>query len=190
MVNVEAGRIKAKTAMSLKKFGNERTRSVQFYAKGAGMPALHLHIRRCRRTDFTSVMTLLAASGIPVPPPDRATLRRFRSLVADLGADFYLAEVDGTLAGLIHVTYARQLTLAPRAVFEQLLVAERFRGRGVGTALVDFARGRAQRRGCTTLRCAPPGPAQSAATGFLEKTGMHAGGKWFAQELSAPSASV
>ncbi len=153
------------------------------------MPALHLHIRRSRRTDFTAVMTLLATAGSPVPPPERASLRRFRSLVGDLGADFYLAEVDGTLAGLVHVTYARQLTVAPYAAIERLLVAEPFQRQGIGTALLEFARRRAQRRGCTALRCAPNGPVLSGARSFLEKTGMRVGGQWFAQDLSATSDS-
>ena len=51
------------------------------------MPEGRVHIRRGRRTDFTAVMALLAASGGTVPVPDRATLRRFRQLVADLGGD-------------------------------------------------------------------------------------------------------
>ncbi len=154
------------------------------------MPAMRLHIRRSRRTDFTPVMALLAAAGVPVPAPDRANLRRFRSLVADLGTDFYLAEVDGTLAGLVHVAYARQLTVAPHAGVEQLLVAEPFRRRGIGTALLEFARRRAQHRGCTALCCTPTTPGHAAATAFLEKTGMHVRGAWFVQDLPPISGSL
>ncbi len=154
------------------------------------MPALHLHIRRSRRSDFTAVMALLAVGGIPVPPPDRATLHRFRALVADLGTDLYLAEVDGTLAGLIHVTYARQLTVGPRAGIEQLFVVEGFRRRGIGTALLEFARRRARRRGCMALRCALSTPAPSAVAEFLAKADMQTAGTWFAQDLSAAAATV
>ncbi len=153
------------------------------------MQAARLHVRRGRRTDFTAVMALLAGTGIRVPPPDRATLRRFRSLVADLGTDFYVVEVDGTLAGLVHVTYGRQLTVLPRARIEQLLVAEPFRRRGIGTALVEFARNRARRRGCSGLYCTPSFPSDPAAAGFLENSGLHAGGTCFGQDLSATSVS-
>jgi GNAT superfamily N-acetyltransferase len=150
------------------------------------MPDWRLHIRRGRRTDFTAVMGLLTACGVPVPPPDRATLRRFRHIVADLGADFYLALVDGDLAGLVHVTYARELTMGQRAGLDQLLVAEAFRQRGIGTALLDFAQRRAQGRGCTVLCYALP--MASAARHFLEKGGLRPGGEWFVKHLSDQSA--
>jgi GNAT superfamily N-acetyltransferase len=146
------------------------------------MPDWRLQIRRGRRTDFTAVMGLLAACGLPVPPPDRATLRRFRHIVADLGTDFYLALVDGELAGLVHVTYARELPMGQRAGIDQLLVAEAFRRRGIGTALLEFAQRRAQGRGCTELRCALP--MASPARRFLDKTGLQPGGEWFVKDLS------
>jgi GNAT superfamily N-acetyltransferase len=146
------------------------------------MPVVHLHIRRGRRTDFTAVMGLLAASGFPTPPPDRAALRRFRHIVADLGADFYLALVDGDLAGLVHVTYARELAMGQRAGLDQLLVAEAFRRRGIGTALLEFAQRRAQGRGCRLLYCALS--RASAARRFLTKAGLQPGGDWLLKELS------
>ncbi|MFQ5666658.1 MAG: GNAT family N-acetyltransferase [Candidatus Binatia bacterium] len=147
------------------------------------MADFRLRIRRTRRTDFPAVMGLLAVSDVALPPPDRPTLRRFRRLVGDLGADFYLALVDETLAGLIHVTYARQLTAAPWARLEQLVVATPFRRRGIGTALVAFAQRRARQRGCARLSCPLPGTASPAARLFLRKCGLHPVGEWFAQQL-------
>ena len=132
---------------------------------------MRVRIRRGRRTDFTAVMQLLAASGTPVPPPEPSTLRRFRYLVADLGAEFYLALVDGQLAGLVHVTYARQLAIAPIARVEQLVVAPALRRCGVGSALLRFAQQRASQRGCGRLSCTPMGGA-AAARQFLEKSGF------------------
>ena len=151
------------------------------------MPDLGLHIRRSRRTDFTAVMGLLAACGHPVPPPDRATLRRFRHVVADLGADFYLALVDGEIVGLVHVTYARGLTMGQRAGLDQLLVADAFRRRGIGAALLEFAQCRARGRGCTALYCALP--MASAGRGFLTKAGLQPVGEWFVTDLSNQTAA-
>ena len=149
------------------------------------MPDSRIHIRRGRRTDFMAVMSLLAASGVSVPPSDRATLRRFRNLVADLGADFYLAVVDGTLAGLVHVTYARQLTALPRACLDYLVVAAPFRRQGIGSTLVTFARNRAVGRGCATFSC---GLAADRLTPwpFLEKNGFQHSGEWYVQSLEVP----
>jgi len=146
------------------------------------MSALRLRIRRSRRTDFTAVMQLLAAGGSPVPPPERATLRRFRHLVNDLGADFYLAVVDGTLAGLVHLTYARQLAAAPTARLEMLVVAETLRRCGVGTALLRFAQGRARQHGCATLACTVPESA--AARRFLDTAGLTATGTCYTETLA------
>jgi GNAT superfamily N-acetyltransferase len=146
------------------------------------MPDPRIRIRRGRRTDFTAVMHVLAGADTPLPPPDRATLRRFRNLVADLGGDFYVAAVDETLAGLVHVTYARQLRFLAAARLEQLLVAAPFRGRGVGSALLAFAQQRARRRGCATLACLPP-PADVPVRAFLAKRGLIPMGECFVQRL-------
>ena len=146
------------------------------------MSELRLSIRRGRRTDFTAVMGLLAGAGLALPPPDRATLRRFRNLVADLGADFYLVLVDGALAGCVHVTYARQLARLPRASLDLLVVAEPFRRRGVGSALLAFAQQRARRRGCAVLCCAVRA-VNAHARLFLEKGCLHSEGECFVQAL-------
>jgi len=65
-------------------------------------------------------MEILASSDLPVPPPDRATLRRFRHVVADLGSDFYVATIDERLVGVVHATYARQIATYPLARIELL----------------------------------------------------------------------
>jgi GNAT superfamily N-acetyltransferase len=145
-------------------------------------PGTQFRIRRGRRTDFVAVMNLLAASAVAIPPPDRATLRRFRNIVGDLGVDFYLALFDETLAGLVHVTYARQLTTGPRARLDQLVVADAFRRRGVGSALLAFVQRRARKRGCTTF-CCPLLPNSRAAGLFLEATGFGVRGQWFIRNL-------
>lgn len=103
-------------------------------------------IRRARRTDFTAVMELLATSGVPVPPADRATLRRFRNLVNDLSGDFYLAFDEDLLLGLVHATYSRQLATAPIARIETLVA--RAHQDEVAVALLLLIRERATRRGC------------------------------------------
>ena len=148
------------------------------------MPGERVRIRRSQRTDFIAVMNLLAASGTAVPPPDRATLRRFRNLVNDLGTDFYLASVEESLAGLVHVTYARQLAVPPQAHLDQLVVAEAFRRRGIGSALLAFAQRRARQRGCGMLACALTAAAAPGAQ-FLTRAGLQPAGEWFVRKLDA-----
>lgn len=141
-----------------------------------------VRIRRAQRTDFTEVMQLIADSGVPVPPPERAVLRRFRNLVADLGCDLYLGFVDGVLAGLVHVTYARQLTTTAHAELAQLLVGQTFRRRGVGSALLELARLRAAKRGCVALSCRLA--SDSEAVAFLAAAGFAACGGSYTRRLS------
>ena len=146
------------------------------------MPEGRVHIRRGRRTDFTAVMALLAESGGTVPVPDRATLRRFRQVVADLGGDFYLASVDDAVVGLVHVTYARQLAAPPSALLDQLVVVPECRRRGVGSALLAFVEKRARQRGCVAFTCVVP-DGDAAARAFLDKAAMAQTGQRFVKAL-------
>jgi ribosomal protein S18 acetylase RimI-like enzyme len=148
------------------------------------MPDDLLLIRRCRRTDFIDVMHLLAAGG-PAAVPERRTLRRFRAIVNDLGGDLYVAVVDGAMAGLVHVTYARQLAVPPRGQIERLIVAEPYRRRRIGSALFEFARRRAIRRGCGTLTCSVPAN-DARAAGFLDGLGLRRDGQSLVAELLPP----
>lgn len=129
-------------------------------------------------------MRVLAESGRPVPPADRATLRRVRHVVADLGTDLYVAEMDAQLAGLVHVTYARQLAAPACARLELLLVRPVVRRRGVGTALLALAMRRAERRGCARMECACP---DVGAADFFARQGWRATGG--AVAVVFPSAS-
>lgn len=110
-----------------------------------------VRLRRARRTDFVRVMELLAASGQAVPLPERATLRRFRHLVADLGSDLYVALLGERAVGVVHVTYARQLATAAVGRIETLAVAPDTDVPAATAALLDCAVARAQRRGCARL---------------------------------------
>ncbi len=142
--------------------------------------------RRGRRTDLMAVLAVLAASGLPVPPPDRATLRRFRHLVADLGTDLYIALIDEVVVGFVHVTYARQLTSGPRARVEALVVTPAARRRGVAASLAGLVRQRAERRGCSFLHCQIPA-GDAAAHAFLAGTGWRGTGEEFQFDLAGPA---
>jgi len=119
-------------------------------AKTAPMSDAPIHVRRARRTDFTAVMELLATTGTPVPPPDRATLRRFRNIVKDLGGDLYLAFRSDRLVGLVHATYCRQLAGPPLARIEQLVV--RAEELSIVADLTAWISRRAAKRGCQVLQ--------------------------------------
>lgn len=129
-------------------------------------------------------MSLLAEAGLPVPPPERPALHRFRNLVADLGTDLYLATIDERVVGVVHVTYARQLAAAPQATLAALLVVQPARRCGVGTTLLRFAAERAQQRSCTSLQCPLPAATDAGAKQFLLQAGAAAAGELLALPLA------
>jgi len=147
------------------------------------MHPVPVRLRRARRTDFTAIMRILAGNGLPVPPPDRATLRRFRRLVSDLGTDLYVAVTGEQVVGFIHTTYTRQLTVQTRARVEALAVEKEFHRRGIGTSLVVLACQRARRRSCTDLTCEVGRENDSLHT-FLSRCGWADGVDLLRLELS------
>jgi GNAT superfamily N-acetyltransferase len=134
------------------------------------MHPVPVKLRRARRTDFVAIMKVLATNDLPVPPADRATLRRFRRLVADLGSDFYVAVSGEQMVGFVHVTYTRQLATAARARVEALAVQSDRHGRGIGSSLLELACRRARRRGCADLRC-EAGDVDRGFSEFLSRRG-------------------
>jgi ribosomal-protein-alanine N-acetyltransferase len=136
--------------------------------------------RRAQRIDFAAVAGLLAATGPAVVQPDRATLRGFRRLVADLGCDLYVATADSDIVGLVHVSYARRLAAPPGARMELLVVAPHARGRRIGRGLVELAAQRARQRGCRVLECAA---AAATAQAFLQHIGWETRGARFEFDL-------
>lgn len=130
-----------------------------------GTPALE--IRRGRRQDFAAVMRLLAPGT--EAEPDRRTLRRFRHVAADLGADLYVATLGGKVVGVIHLSYARTLGGGQRARIEDLAADREYAADDIARRLLEFGLGRARRRDCASLGCVPREPAAVAA---LESAGL------------------
>jgi N-acetylglutamate synthase-like GNAT family acetyltransferase len=116
------------------------------------MSAAALKIRRGRRGDFAAVMRLLVPHGAP---DDRRTLRRFRHIVADLGADLYVAELGRRVVGVVHATYVRRLAGGQRGRIEDLAADPLYGEHQIERRLLEFILARAGRRACAALCCAP-----------------------------------
>lgn len=144
-----------------------------------------IHCRRLRRTDAAAVFALLAAAGGAAPPADRHHRHRLRQVVADLGSDCYVALVDETVAGLVHVTYARQLVGGPRARVERLLLDPADDGAAVPRALAALVAARARRRGCAAIEWR--GPATGAAAAFAAGLGVTRAAEHWTVEIPVPA---
>ena len=88
------------------------------------------HIRAARRSDLEAVEKLLAAAKLPVEG------------VAESLGGFIVAETDGGLAGVAGLERC-----ADHALLRSVAVAEEWRGRGVGNALVTQLIAKAEKDG-------------------------------------------
>ena len=106
-------------------------------------------IRRGRRTDFPTLMALLNSQA-PPGEAEKGQVRHWRRLASDPSLDFYIAEQEGTIRGIVLVCYIRELR---RPGWQAILdvVAPVAAEWGIGRALLDFVKERARKRGCQRL---------------------------------------
>lgn len=97
-----------------------------------------LSIRRMSALDLPTVASLSGQLGYAVVVPELT--RRFHALAADPNHGVFVAELDGRVAGWIHVFEQRLLESEPYAELGGLVVDAMCRRRGLGRALVEEAR--------------------------------------------------
>jgi len=114
-----------------------------------GMQEGTVKIRRGRRTDFPTLMALLNSQA-PPGEAEKRQVRHWRRLASDPSLDFYIAEQEGTIRGIVLVCYIRELR---RPGWQAILdvVAPVAAEWGIGRALLDFVKERARKRGCQRL---------------------------------------
>lgn len=141
-----------------------------------------VELRPLARDDFADALALareLHALPEGDPEPHRAA---FEALVNDVDAAPFLAIADGKPAGLIGFAFRRRLN---HATFEgwvsDLVVRPRFRGRGIGRALLAAVIAEWRLRGGHQIML-EIGHDQLAARALLEATGFVSGGKVFELE--------
>jgi ribosomal protein S18 acetylase RimI-like enzyme len=144
---------------------------------------MEIHIRRGRRADFEALSALCAWPMVEQSPA-RST-RLFRNTVSDLAYDLYVADDGGTPVGMVAVSYVRVLSLGGhRATLEELVVRPDRRRAGLGRRLLEFAIGRARRRGARTFEARPN---DDAAERFLDHVGFRPGAPRYSLSLAEDS---
>jgi GNAT superfamily N-acetyltransferase len=136
-------------------------------------------IRDADAADASAIAELLTQLGYP------ATADDVERRLGQLGpADrLFLAELDGEVAGLagLHVSPSIEYD-GDAAKVSALVVAERFRRRGVGAALMRAVEQEARRRGCVLLFLTTAERREDAHA-FYRSIGLEETGRRFAKRL-------
>ena len=122
----------------------------------AAAPSFRLATAR----DLPRIVRLLAADPLgaqrecadePLAPSYSAA---FAAIESDPHNELLVADVEGTVAGVLQLTYLPSLTYRGswRAQIEGVRVDPALRGRGIGRALLAEACERARRRGCRLVQ--------------------------------------
>jgi len=138
------------------------------------MPQGPVTIRRGKRTDFPLLLQLLAPTALQ--ERKKAQVRYWRRIASSPLHDFYVAEQEGAVRGIILVSYIRGLTTQGwRAILD--LVAPVSALREVGLLLLTFAKTRAQQRGCQQIMVwhTTKDQAEELTTLFLQAGFLHSG---------------
>ncbi len=116
--------------------------------------------RQATAEDLPRIVQLLAADPLgagresAADPPDPAYAEAFAAIERDPNNELIVAEVGGSVAGVLQLTYLPSLTYRGswRAQIEGVRVDQALRGQGIGRALLAEACERARRRGCRLMQ--------------------------------------
>jgi ribosomal protein S18 acetylase RimI-like enzyme len=119
--------------------------------------------REARDGDLPAILALLADDPLGkyremALPADAeipaAYVRAFEAITADPRQHLIVAEVDGTIAGCLQLSYIPGLTYqgSERAQIEGVRVSGAMRGRGLGKAMMTYAIALARAHGCVLVQ--------------------------------------
>ena len=110
-------------------------------------------VREAIKSDLTAVGKLLEELADAMDSTEgintEIALKNYERLLNDAGSHFLVAAREGTPVGFINFT-VRQTIMheSPSALIDELVVAEEYRGKGVGRQLVQAAIEKCRRLGC------------------------------------------
>jgi GNAT superfamily N-acetyltransferase len=146
-----------------------------------------LTVRMASPEDWAPVAALLVelGRGVAEGTADDPTHRQaFAGHLRQLGNVTLVAERDGDVVGVVDMEYHQRLgDHRPQARVNDVVVTERARGTGVGTALLRRAEELARKRGCFRLALVTASW-RDASISFYRREGWHDYGRWFVKPLA------
>jgi GNAT superfamily N-acetyltransferase len=144
-------------------------------------------VRLAAPADWAAVAALLVELGRGVAAgtaADPIHQLQFAGHIRRIDQVTLVAEIDGQIMGVIDMEYHQRLgDHRPQARVHDLIVTERARGSGAGSALLSRAEELARRRGCFRMALVTAGW-RTDAIGFYERQGWHNYGEWFVKPLT------
>ncbi len=149
---------------------------------------MDVRIRLARPEDWRAVAGLLVELGRGVAAgtaEDSTHVLHFAGQLRRIDNVTLVADVDGTVAGVVDMEYHQRLgDHRPQARVNDLVVNERVRGAGLGKQLLDRAEELARKRGCFRMALVTA-TWREQTIGFYEREGWHNYGEWFVKPLAA-----
>ncbi|HET6712405.1 MAG TPA: GNAT family N-acetyltransferase [Actinomycetota bacterium] len=145
-------------------------------------------VRMAAPDDWAAVAGLLVelGRGVAAGTADDPTHRQsFAGRIRQLGNVTLVAELDGDVVGVIDMEYHQRLgDHRPQARVNDIVVTERVRGAGAGTALLRRAEELARKRGCFRMALVTAAWRETSIA-FYRREGWQDYGQWFVKLLAA-----
>ena len=144
-------------------------------------------VRMAAPDDWGAVAGLLVelGRGVATGTADDPTHHQsFAGHLRQLGNVTLVAEIDAVVVGVIDMEYHQRLgDHRPQARVNDVVVTERARGSGVGTALLRRAEELARKRGCFRMSLVTA-TWRDASIAFYRREGWHDYGEWLVKPLA------
>lgn len=143
------------------------------------------HVRPAAADDFAAVAELLAELGRPrlTPETEEAARMVYLRHLARSDTASLVAVYDGHIAGFLSLEFRDRLNRTrPQAWIPDLIVNARFRGRGLGRALLEASFRKARERDCWSVTL-ESGYQRTVAHRLYAAVGMEDAGKFFGYQL-------
>ena len=145
------------------------------------------HLRPATQSDLPALAQLLAELVETIE--DEAGIDRTRvhkncqALLSAPDSFILVAEMGNTIVGLVNFNLRQALLHSgPSALIDELIVTEAFRGKGVGTQLVDAAVEQCKQLGCCEIEVSTE-TANDRARAFYQRCGFEEKGVLFERDI-------
>jgi len=156
-------------------------------------PDMPLLIRHARRDNLAHIVRMLVNDSLGAQrerledPLPASYLADFTAIESDANNELVVAYIDDEVIGTLQLTFIHYLTYCGswRALIEGVRIDARFRSRGFGKTLLEWAIARSRERGCHMVQLTT-NKSRSRAKQFYESLGFVASHEGMKLQLTNP----